>query len=501
MKTFVEKFKYLIMILLFLAIIFISYTNYLGTKDVIKDKYSHQKEIAEKSILQTIIHINNAYKIAERQLNQEMKRYSKVMKDKYRKNQDIMDWDLEKLKQNFADYEIYIIDKELKIIRTTFKKDLGLDFSKYKGFSQVLRERLEGDSFVVDRLDLSTRGGEIKKYSYLPTHDNQYLLELSIEVQKRFPTLQSLDIFADATEIAEKYELVEEISFFSIEPINHGVAKLRSSKGYDPDMPELERELARNSVLNNEVQSTIIHTEDNSYLYKFFPALISGENDKEQWNSYVVAIKYNDQIIVKEINRHRVYFIINTLIMLVVFIVFIIVVVYLLRKFEHQANHDQLTGLVNRKYFAEKFNRLMLDSQITGKKLALLFLDIDKFKGINDNFGHDTGDKILKEIAKRLKDTFGSNTLICRPGGDEFFITLSGINSKDEVIKEVDNMIKRFNEPLTLGESNFIISFSLGISIYPDDATELEELIKKADHAMYLAKRKQKDYTLYNEGQ
>ncbi|MCK8824047.1 GGDEF domain-containing protein [Fuchsiella alkaliacetigena] len=498
MKDFFERFKYIIIVVLFLSIVFISYTNYRSTKEVIKDKYSHRQQLVEKSILQTINHINDSYKIAEQQLNQEMKEYSQVMRDKYKRNPEVMDWDLEKLKEKFGDYDIYIVDSDLKIIKTTYQKDLGLDFSKYTGFAQVLRERLEGDSFVVDRLDLSTKEGEIKKYSYLPTHDNKYILELSIEVQKRFPVLQNLDIFGDATELTEEYEMVEEISFFSVEPIEKGVAKLRSSKGLDPDVPEPKEELVRRSVLSNEVQSTVIQSEGTNYIHKFFPALVSGDDDQQQWNSYVVGITYNDQVMWDEINEHRRLFLINALIMIAVFVIFIIMTTYLLREFEQLAYQDQLTGLANRKSFAGKFDKLIKTAQKKREKLAILFLDVDKFKEINDNFGHGTGDKILKEIANRLKSSLRKQDIVSRLGGDEFTIAVSGINSQEGAIKVADRVMEEFREPLTVGESKFFISISVGISIYPDDGRELEELIKKADYAMYKAKKEQQDYILYN---
>ena len=496
MKNFFEDFKYIIIILLFLSILFISYTNYLSTKEVIEDKYSSHQKIVEKSILQNINYINDAYKIAEKQLHQEMEEYSLVMREKYRQNPEVMEWDLEQMKEEFGDYDIYILNDELKIIKTTFEPDLGLDFSGFAGFSQVLRERLEGDDFVVDRFDLSTYGAEIKKYSYMPTQDNQYLLELSIEVQKKFPQLQSLDIFADATKLTKDYEIVEEISFFSVEPVNYGVAKLKSGKGLEPKVSELEEELARKAIISNVAENNI--TAGNDYFYNFLPVLISDEDDNGQWNSYVVGIKYDEQVITEEINKHRNLFFINGLIMKAVLILFIAIVIYLLRKFEYQANYDQLTGLANRKFFTEKINKLMKTTLKNGDKLAILFLDIDKFKQINDNFGHDTGDKVLQKIAEKLEDTFSRDDLICRLGGDEFVIALKGINSKKEIIDQVDSLREKFDQPLFFGENKIFISFSLGISIYPEDARELEELIKNSDHAMYVAKKNQEDYKLYN---
>ena len=176
----------------------ITLTHYDDIKGVTESKYERVQHLVEKNILQTVNYINDGYRIAEKQLNEEMEKYTGVMLEKYQNNPEVMEWDLEEMKKDFGNYDIYIIDSDLKIIKTTFKEDLGLDFSRFGSFSKVLRERLEGDSFVVDRLDLATQTGDIKKYSYMPTPDNEYLLELSIKVQDIFPSLERLDIFGDA---------------------------------------------------------------------------------------------------------------------------------------------------------------------------------------------------------------------------------------------------------------------------------------------------------------
>ena len=431
----------------------------------------------------------------EQQLNQEMKQYSKVMKEKYQQNPEVMDWNLEELKQKFGDYEIYIINNELKIVKTTYKKDLGLDFSRYSSFAKVLRERLEGDSFTVDRLDLATQTGEIKKYSYMPTPDNQYLLELSIEVQDKFPSLEKLDMFGDATELTEEYDIVEEISFFSVEPIKHQVAKIRSSKKpyVQPDVKEIEDEMARKTVLSGEVQTRVVENGKNDYTYRFFPALVSEWREGKGWNSYVVGITYNDQVMLQEIKKHKNLFFMNILIMSIVFVSFIAIVVYLLNQFEHQAYHDQLTDLANRELFAQEFQKLKKDVDKSEGKLGILFIDVDKFKKINDNYGHDMGDKVLEKIAARLKHNLKSKDTLARMGGDEFVIALTDINTKKEAIDIAYRVISVFEDPLLINDKKIYINVSGGISIYPEDGNHLEELIKNSDYAMYQAKKKQKD--------
>lgn len=475
--------------------IFIFSNQYTSIKEVIIDKYQSRQQLVEKNILQTVNYINDSYKVVEQELNQEMREYSRLMVDKYRDTPEVMSWNLEELREEFQYYDIYIINSDLKIIRTTNESDLGLDFSKFGSFAGIIRERLEGDTFEVDRIDLATQTGEVKKYSYMPTPDNQYLLELSISVEDKYPSFEQLNMFIDASELTAEYEMVEDISFYSVEPVNYGVAKLRSTKKpyLDPDVPDLQEELARQSVLTGEMQAADMEEGGLNHSFRFFPALVSSEENTQGWNSYVVGITYNEQVMEAELNRHRYLFSINILLMIIFFIAFIAVVIYLLNKFEHQANHDKLTGLANRKFFVEEFKKIKAKSDKSKSKAAIIFIDIDKFKEINDNYGHDVGDKVLEKIAGRMKNSLKENDRLARMGGDEFVLALSDLSSREDAVKIIQRLINNFKDPLSIDGEKIDISLSAGISFYPDDGQKLEELIKNADYAMYQAKRKKKD--------
>lgn len=475
--------------------IFIFSNQYTSIKEVIIDKYDNRQQLVEKNILQTVNYINDSYKVVEQELNQEMKKYSQLMVDKYKDNPEVMDWDLEELKEDFQYYDIYIIDQDLKIIRTTNEVDLGLDFSKFGSFAGIVRDRLQGNSFEVDRIDLATQTGEVKKYSYMPTSDNQYLLELSIAVEDKYPSFEQLNMFKDAGELTAEYEMVEEIAFYSVEPVNYGVAKLRSSKKpyLDPDVPELQEELARQSVLTGEMQAADLEEGNLNYSLRFFPVIVSSEENKQGWNSYVVGITYNEQVMAAELNRHQYLFTVNILLMVIFFIAFIAVVIYLLNKFEHQANHDKLTGLANRKLFVEEFEKIKIEASKLESKAAIIFIDIDKFKEINDNYGHDIGDRVLEKIADRMQNSLKESDRLARMGGDEFVLALSDLSSREDAVKIIQRLIHNFKEPLSIDGEKIDISLSAGISFYPDDGKKLEELIKNADYAMYQAKRENKD--------
>lgn len=494
MEEVLSKFKYYIILLLAVVMILIFFNQYSNIREVVEDKYESRQQLVERNILETVGYINDTYKIVEKQLNQEMLEYSEQMLAKYKKNPEIKNWDLEKMKAQFPGYDIYIIDQNLKVIKTTFKEDFGLDFSKFGSFAKVLRARMAASKFEVDRIDLSTQTGEIKKYSYMPSPDGKYLFELSVSIEDHYPSLQSLNLFKDATALTAEYELVKNISFYSVEPSRHGVAKIRASKKpyLNPDVPEIEEELARQAVIQNSIQIKELNNENENLRYRFFPALVADQDNQQGWNSYVVGIIYDDRVKIEEIEKYKGLFIFNSLLLTVLFSAFITFIIYLLKKFEHQAYHDKLTGLANRKYFAEKFEKLKQKANFNENNIGLIFIDINKFKEINDTYGHDIGDKVLENIAAKMKNNLKEEDLVARLGGDEFLIALSNLDSKEKIIKVAKRLVKKLNGLLVINEEKIEISVSSGISFYPEDSSDLEKLIKNADSAMYKAKRKNK---------
>ncbi|ABZ77642.1 diguanylate cyclase/phosphodiesterase with PAS/PAC sensor(s) [Shewanella halifaxensis HAW-EB4] len=153
-----------------------------------------------------------------------------------------------------------------------------------------------------------------------------------------------------------------------------------------------------------------------------------------------------------------------------------------------QANYDPLTGLPNRRMLLDYLSAEILKSDCREQHFAIMFIDLDYFKEVNDTLGHDMGDMLLSEAAKRLKACIRDTDVVARLGGDEFTVVLPNITD----IKGVDNVAKhilaRIAEPFNLGEETAYISASIGITLYPDDASTIEGLLKHADQAMYAAK-------------
>lgn len=164
------------------------------------------------------------------------------------------------------------------------------------------------------------------------------------------------------------------------------------------------------------------------------------------------------------------------------------------------AYYDSLTELPNRLFFEEKVNNLISSQQIHNENFALIYMDIDNFKHINDTLGHDSGDLLLKYIANILKYQVKSPDIVARLGGDEFAIIFQNINDKVDVINKVQLLLKYLRRPWRLHKQEFFISYSIGISIYPWNGKNLAELLKNSDIAMYCVKKNMKDdYCFYSE--
>ncbi|MCM8712063.1 EAL domain-containing protein [Clostridium sp. SYSU_GA19001] len=159
----------------------------------------------------------------------------------------------------------------------------------------------------------------------------------------------------------------------------------------------------------------------------------------------------------------------------------------------YQAFYDSLTGLPNRLLLRERILHEVSHCKHTNHKFALMHLDLDNFKLINDTLGHDIGDNLLKEIAVRLKKYINSYDTVARLGEDEYLILFSRINHEENIAKLADKFLKILSEPFIINKHELYISASIGITIYPDDGEDAETLLTNADIAMYRAKENGKN--------
>ena len=162
-------------------------------------------------------------------------------------------------------------------------------------------------------------------------------------------------------------------------------------------------------------------------------------------------------------------------------------------KLYHMANFDVLTGLVNRRYLLDQLERNLQQAKRSNEPLAIMFIDLDGFKLINDSLGHQTGDYVLSVVSERLKECVRDADVVARMGGDEFIILFPQIKNSQNIVQIAEKILTQIIKPISMINGDNFISASIGIAIFPNDASGSEELVQNADTALYRAKDKGKN--------
>jgi len=158
------------------------------------------------------------------------------------------------------------------------------------------------------------------------------------------------------------------------------------------------------------------------------------------------------------------------------------------QQLDHLAHHDQLTGLPNRLYLAAHLPGAIEEAKKAGTMLAVLFLDLDRFKHINDSRGHETGDKLLKTVAQRVRSTVRTQDVVIRMGGDEFVVILKGVKETGQVSETAERINQALGAPMVVDGRTLVTTVSIGVALYPHDGLDMGELLRHSDSAMYQAK-------------
>lgn len=167
-------------------------------------------------------------------------------------------------------------------------------------------------------------------------------------------------------------------------------------------------------------------------------------------------------------------------------------------KNRYLAYHDVTTGLANRALFNDRLDQALAQAERHTRSFAVMFIDLDKFKSINDTYGHGIGDKVLQKVAARLQTCVRDEDTVSRVGGDEFLCLLMEVDEDANVAKIADSMIEKISETCELNDIKLSVKPSIGIAIYPRDGASAEVLLKNADAAMYKAKQDSNGYVFFS---
>ncbi|EPZ53107.1 GGDEF domain-containing protein, partial [Alicyclobacillus acidoterrestris] len=159
------------------------------------------------------------------------------------------------------------------------------------------------------------------------------------------------------------------------------------------------------------------------------------------------------------------------------------------KRLEHLAFHDSLTGLPNRRMFRDRFRQALEEADRHGRKMAVMYMDIDKFKSINDTLGHEVGDELLRQFAHRVQACLRPYDTLARQGGDEFTILLPEITAQEDAVSIAKRILAAIQEPWEISGQVFHTTSSVGVAFYPMDGSTRHELLRHADEALYDAKK------------
>jgi diguanylate cyclase (GGDEF)-like protein len=162
-------------------------------------------------------------------------------------------------------------------------------------------------------------------------------------------------------------------------------------------------------------------------------------------------------------------------------------------KLAYLAHRDPLSGLFNRKLFRERLDLAVRDASGRGSQLAVLLLDLDRFKTVNDSLGHGIGDRLLEVVAGRIRDNVKDGSVVARLGGDEFAVLVENVRGEDEALEVAHRLLEALVPPARLGDYEIVVTASIGVCLYPDHGETAEEVLRRADKAMYRAKLNGRD--------
>lgn len=255
----------------------------------------------------------------------------------------------------------------------------------------------------------------------------------------------------------------------------------KSVTGYSPEEFYQDKDLLQKIIVEKDWQKWLDHSHTMDTENEMVPIEfeIKTKRGKTKWIHHVcstVINRHGEHIGIRGSNRD------------------ITDLKQLQHRLEHVAGHDNLTGLVNRSLFLEHLKQRIKESHRAKTPFAVAFIDLDGFKHINDTLGHDAGDHVLKKVAQRLKKHLRANDIIARFGGDEF-VGIFSIAKDSDVHTLKEKILDRIATKIRCQKFQIIIRLSIGISVYPDDGTNIDTLLNKADKAMYAMKEIHKQKT------
>lgn len=448
--------------------------------------------MAEDKIIDSLSTIDKVYNVFDYQTADRMEAYSKELLAKYEAEPDFSKWNFAELRKQF-NMDVFILDEKNTVIHASLLQDVGLDFSACcPVFSKLLDKRRSGSEFVHDGMDIQTKTGELKKFSYMPTPDHRYLIELGVEIEdeeifQQFNFLKTIDM------LEKNYDdVIRSIRVYNSSGTLIGMKESEEFR----KIGDSQRPLFKEALQSGRAKEDILVENGQRMTYRYIP--YAADVRRGLSTDRVVEIIYTDVELSSMLSSYKNDFIIQFGAILAAAVGLSFIIARLMARPVYLAFHDSLTGLKNRAAFEEAFKK-RLDKNSEGQ--ALMMIDLDNFKSINDRLGHREGDRILKLAATTIKDVAGHKNIAARVGGDEFIVLLSEID-KAEAERIASKLIRKVNEEFSNLRRKVQVAPSISVGIaFASENDDFDTLYEKADQALYRSKENGKNqYNFYYMG-
>jgi diguanylate cyclase (GGDEF)-like protein/PAS domain S-box-containing protein len=388
-------------------------------------------------------------------------------------------WELD-----FASNIIYLDSGSCKILglgETPIKKSLA-DLILMIHQSDRIRMRLYFEGFY-------SREDEIfdAEFRLFTAKDNYLWVQLKGKVNQQHDKNREQGITGTLRDITEEIRAEQEIKLYAtaFDSSNNAITILNTSF----HMLAVNKAFSRiTGFSSEEAAGTLPNFVKNNESLFCTDSVRNQILEKGYWSGEILGKRKNNDLYVKDMDLNPVFGKENEITHYVCVFSDITEKKKSERELWNMANYDMLTKLPNRGYFRQKLNKAIDNSKAANDLIALLFIDLDKFKQVNDTLGHEAGDELLKKSANLLSRSIRKNDTVARLGGDEFAIILEGINEKHNAEIIAQKIVKEFSEGMAVQDKLTGVGASIGISFYPNDANSAEKLIHCADTAMYSAK-------------
>ncbi|BAH46104.1 putative methyl-accepting chemotaxis protein [Brevibacillus brevis NBRC 100599] len=286
--SFRTKLTLMISLFTMLVAIVLSIIDYVQFKANIISDQAIQYQLVEDHVTNAVKNVDMAYGVFEKDMETRMQQTLQVLTNNYRQNPAVGTWDYAALREQYG-MDIFIIDRNIKVVHSSVKTDIGLDFSKAGAFTELLKKRMDGNEFSADGMEVSVNTGQIKKFAYLPTSDQKYLFEVSVNLQDS-ALFQTFNFLAVSQAITEKYDMVKDILVFS----HDGYALGRTgSDGKALRVIESHLPIFTEAYQSQEIKEFYEKTEEKDLTYRLVPYKL-GKDPNDLSRSRVIKIVYDN---------------------------------------------------------------------------------------------------------------------------------------------------------------------------------------------------------------